>query len=475
MPNLEALYVLLSKHLHYIYLLFAVPLVLFSVIKIPPFQNPDEPNHFARAEQVSRLELAPRFVYIKATTDTSQSPAYMQVPAGGFVVDKGVFQTANVFWPIAHHIGIKVKDADFDSVKNIQWGTGAALRNFANTAIYAPVGYVLPAIGIAAGKIIHLPVIKTFYLARMLNAMCAITLCFWALLLANQSKILLFTVLLFPMTLTLFASVSQDAVLISCVFLLLGLIDNIETTPGKNYTNRQKWLMVILISIITIAKPPYLPLALVFLFLKLDRKSKIISIALPCLLAAAWISISLPNYSIRMPETDLSFNSKLQWLYITAHPFKFIGLFFNFDKMRMLNCYTMFIGILGWLDTSFSHNYYRVAYFVSFLAFAGTLNFQFNDRLKTRSGLFLTAFITLLAVLTSQYLNFTAVGATMPGGMQGRYLTPVFPFLALALCLSSQNEQITRLKAMVFLLIMLFPLITAENMVHIINLRYYPQ
>jgi uncharacterized membrane protein len=216
-------------------------------------------------------------------------------------------------------------------------------------------------------------------------------------------------------------------------------------------------------------------LALVFLFLKMDRRLKIIGIALPCLLVAGWIFISLPNYSIRMPETDLNFNPKLQWEYITANPFKFTGLFFHPDMARMVNCYIMFIGILGWLDTSFSRNYYLMAYLISFITFAATLNFEFKDRLKTRSGLFLTAFVTLMAILTSQYLNFTAVGAPLLGGMQGRYLTPVFPFLALALCLSSQKEQVTKLKAIVFLLILLFPLITAENLVHIINLRYYPQ
>jgi uncharacterized membrane protein len=473
MFNLEALYIILNKKLHYLYLLFAIPLVYFSVVTIPPFQNPDEPNHFARAEQVSRLELVPHFVYDNTGLKNADGPDFMAVPAGGFVVDKGVFETARFFAPIAHQISVKVTPADFDNVKNVKWQSGKTLTNFANTAIYAPVGYVAAALGIAAGKTIHLSVIKTIYLARFFNAAFSVTICFFALLLAKRSKILLFTALLFPMTITLFASVSQDAILVSCAFLLGAIIDSIESSTGKNYTKRGQWLMILLMCIISVAKPPYLPLAFTFLFLKLDRKSKFVSIITPVVLVAAWTLLSLPNFSIRMPETDFSVNPKLQFMYICYHPFKFISLFFKFNAGTTADVLKMFVGILGWRDVAFPSRYYTAAYLVIILAAATTLNMQIRDNFKLRLGLFLSAFVTLLAILTSQYISFTAVAAGYLGGMQGRYLTPIFPFVALAICFSSTVTHVSRFKMLALWVVLLFPVFTAINLVHVLSARYY--
>jgi len=456
MPDLKAIYTNLAKNLHYLYLLFAVPLVLIALIDIPPFQNPDEPNHFARAEQVSRLEWAPTFENNI-----------------GFKVDKGVYQTADVYAPIAHHIGIKATAADKDSVKNIGWRKGFILRNFANTAIYAPVGYVMPALGIGIGKIINLSVINTFYLARLLNALLSITLCFFALRLAKRSKILLFTVLLFPMTVALFASVSQDAVLISCAFLLVGLIDFTESTLGKNYTKRELILMIVLVSIICIAKPPYLPFVLVFPFLKLGKKEKIVSIILPVILVIGWFLLAAANLTIKMPEMQLTVNPQVQLSHVLHNPLRFAGLFFKMDMARMVNTFLMFVGILGWLDTPMPFSYYNMAYLITIIVVCITLNLTVRDKLKLRLGLFITALVALMAVLTSQYINFTAVDATIFGGVQGRYLIPIFPFLALSLPLSKHEDVATNFKAIGLILVLLFPLFTVVNLVHILNIRYW--
>jgi uncharacterized membrane protein len=75
----------------------------------------------------------------------------------------------NIYHPILGNYEIKVSRAMADSAKNISWETGLTRKNFANTAIYPPFVYIMPALGIAVGKLFNLSVVKTFYVARMLN------------------------------------------------------------------------------------------------------------------------------------------------------------------------------------------------------------------------------------------------------------------------------------------------------------------
>src|SRR5690348_4149069 len=49
----EALAWRIEHGLAWLWLLYAVPLTLFLSLNVPPFQAPDEPNHFLRALQVS--------------------------------------------------------------------------------------------------------------------------------------------------------------------------------------------------------------------------------------------------------------------------------------------------------------------------------------------------------------------------------------------------------------------------------------
>jgi len=477
MTEFENLYISITKNLHFIYLLFAIPLVYFSVAEIPPFQNPDEPNHFARAEQVSRLVIVPQFVFDKTPVkeiDTALlSPGLLLPSRGGFPVDKGVYELASIYNPMFAHYEAKTNREKSDSAKDIKWKTAIIYKNFANTAIYPPFVYLMPALGITIGKLANLSIITTFYLSRAVNGLMAVILSFITLLLAKRSKLLLFTILLFLMTIAMFSSVSQDAVLISCAFLLIGIIDNVESTTGKNYSKWQQWLLVILITIIGVGKAPYILFSFVFLFLKLDKKTKIISIVIPFILLFTWLFLSSANFSIKLTDAELDFNSKLQVAHVIKHPFKFIGLFFNFDIPAIENFFKMFVGKLGWLELQFPIDYYHAAYIIAFLSFISTFTFNLRDSIKLRIALFCIGFATILAVLAAQYITWTPLDATYLGGMQGRYIIPIFPFLALASCLSVKENKMSKLRQCILVPVLLFPILTAIVLADGIINRYY--
>ena len=477
MFNPVVTYTNLLQRLHYIYLLYAIPMVLVTAALIPPFQNPDEPNHFLRAEQVSRMELIPAFHHqydTNAVKTAIPADSLVLYPTpGGFKADASIIAAASIFSPVEAQANVKVTDNMFFAARQIKWGTGITYFNFGNTAIYPPVVYLMPALGTALGKLLHLSVIRTLFIARLLNAALAVTLSFFALLLAKRSKILLFIALLFPMVIELFASVSQDAILISCAFLLVAIIDRAEFHAVPKYQRWQIFTLIILMSLIGMAKPPYALCAVVFLFLSMKPKVKVALLGVPFLVIATWLYLDLANLSVIFAPPSLRINAKLQALHILQHPFSFLSMFFDIDKVAVLANIRSFIGILGWLDTSLTLFYYFIAFLILVLGFVMNARFKTDNHFWLRIAALTGVVITIVALMTVQYITWTALDSPVLNGMQGRYLLPVFPFLALALCGSAVPDKLNKLKMVLYSLILLFPLFTLISLTQLLISRYY--
>jgi uncharacterized membrane protein len=476
MPKLYKLYSKITKWLHFIYLMYAIPMVFIAATITPSFQNPDEPNHFMRAEQISRFELLPNFVHEKydaAKDSISSNPLILYPDKGGFKTDKGVVEAYSVFTSMQFNTHVKVNKLKTDSAKKIKWGSGLQLYGFGNTAIYIPVVYIMPALGIGIGKVLNLSVILTLYLSRLLNGLLAIGICFFALKLAKRSNILMFTVLLFPMTVALFASVSQDAILISCSFLLIAIIDNAEFNLIPKYRNAELVAIIILMSIIGMAKPPYALFAFTFLFLSLTKKQKAAIIGIPFLAILTWLYLDHNNLAIIFAPPALHINAKLQIVHILHHPLHFLSLYFKFNLPATLNIYKMFVGVLGWLDVPFSTFYYIAASAILCLGFILNLGFKSNDHTRVRIALLISVLFTTMAVMATQYITWTALDANTFSGMQGRYLLPIFPLLALSLSGNANINNMSKPKMIVSWLPLLFPIVTAISIVEALVSRYY--
>jgi uncharacterized membrane protein len=146
-------------------------------------------------------------------------------------------------------------------------------------------------------------------------------------------------------------------------------------------------------------------------------------------------------------------------------------MFFNFDKIALQNTADMFVGILAWLDVPLPDIYYRNAYICLVLGIIISLGFKGSARL--RIALLVCSIITIVAVISAQYITWTALESPTLGGMQGRYLIPIFPLIALALCGYSLNNRFAGLKAVVLCIVSLFPAYSAIIMIQVISSRYY--
>lgn len=473
--NLQLISHQLQNLLPALYLLYALPAIALAALVTPPFQIPDEPNHFRRAEQVSTGRWITSF---HRAADSNQLPAspdkrILMPDIGGFPVNKGIDLAASYYGNLPFQPDTKVRRAQTDSAKQIHWGQPDVDREFANTAIYPPTGYFASALGIVLGKVIHASVIGTLYLARCLNGLACALLCFFALRLSRSTRLLLFTVLLFPMTIALFASTSQDGIIISLACLFFGIISQVESDAEKYYSRKQLIALVVILAAIGAAKPPYFLFAGVFFFLRLDKKTKAICLASAFLPIALWILLNRANYAVVWIPPEKHVNSGLQLKYVLTHPFDYIRLFFRFNLIKVREVVYEFFGVLGWQDLTFPSYFYRAASLALLFAALISISYSLKKHIRLRSVLFVLTVLTVAAVITGQYITWMPLEAPYLGGSQGRYFIPIFPVLALALAGFRKDNPLKTWQIPLFCYILILPLIDTIVMVDQLIIRYY--
>ncbi len=465
------IYSWIKKKLHLLYLFYAVPLFYLVIVITPPFQNPDEPNHLSRAEQISRGEFVSKFI-------PAEDPPKVKGPfdphQGGFSVDQGIGQANQFFSNLQFHPNIQTSKAAIDSAKLVPWKTGIEYKNFGNTAIYPPFVYLMPSLSIVVGKWMSWSVVKTLYLARFINAALVLLLATIALKLARSTKILLFTLLLLPMHVATFCAVTQDSILIICSFLLVAFIDYCET---KKLTYQWKHIAVItvLVAVIAVCKPPYILFAFIILFLTAPFSKRLIGTAVPFVLLATWLLINGSNFKIQFAPAEMHVNSRMQVAYVLHHPFKFIELFFNWDYSGIAYFFRMCVGILGWVDTEFSKAYYLITYTVLIFMLAMFYSKGGKMKINLRAAALLIFIITSIAILTAQYATWVPYQSASFGGLQGRYFLPIFPFLMLAIAFNKSGieNNSSQKKHFFVLLLTIYPMFTLVNMISLLFHRYY--
>ncbi len=190
-----------SSGLALLFLVLAFPTVLIQVYCTPPIQVADEENHFLRALQVADGHLFGR----KIEGDN----------AGG-ILDPAAPIFAHDFDALKFMPERKLDISVYGAAAALRWGVGSPIPTaFPNTAIYPFFLYLPASAGLATGRALQLSVLDSFYLGRLATALVSIALASMALAICGRGRSLLFVILCLPMTLSLFASLSQDAIAIA--------------------------------------------------------------------------------------------------------------------------------------------------------------------------------------------------------------------------------------------------------------------
>jgi uncharacterized membrane protein len=428
----------------------------------PPFQVADEPVQFMRAAQIADGG------FIGSRFAQSVPDGTTTLTSGG-AVDPALLKAVAPFNAMAFHPDIRAERADW--VPNIYWSDARVLVHF-QTANYPPFFYLPSAAGIVAGREFGLSVVQTLYLSRLLTGLVAVAIGALAIAIADGAAPWIFAILLLPMPLSLMASASQDALLIACAALAAALlvrgIGQPIASDGRLLTG-----LVITLSLVAMARPPFGALALLPLGLPQMRLwRRLLAFLAVVICTLAWARIAAIT-SLTNVGAVVGGDPAAQIQLIREHPLSAIEAIAA--TIAMWKAYLMeFIGVLGWLDTFLPFAYYRGATIMLIVAATAAM-LGTKGKPVTAACYSITAAaiaIATLGVFVIQYVTWTVPGHPTVEGVEGRYfLAPAL--VGAALLPSLPRISAPRLRTALLALIVAFPIVTLAVTMRAIVLRYY--
>jgi uncharacterized membrane protein len=462
-----------DRHCHILYVAAALPLIVWFACWIPAFQSPDEPNHFARADQISRgVIIGTRF----GATDS------------GGLIDAAIAKAQVSYSRLPFNPAAKVTREDIAASRQIPWSGDVQLSGFRNTVNYGPMFYLPQAAGVWIGRHAGLGVIDTLVLARVANGLACCALGFLALRLCAFGKRTMFSVLCWPMTLSLSASSSHDGLLIASAALLFAVASR-TSTESRSATSLELALFLVALVGGVMGHPTHIAFALLLplLFYRVAGRPNPLTgrvrlaLVIAAALCLAWIVV-VQTYTMSVTLLDVpeevkggpSINGQIA--FIKSHPGIIPSLIYRSAVYGWKPLITTSIGVLGWLDTLMPSWYYwmgTAAFLIAVVA----------DRraLSPRSGRVTLAGWSAVVVFTvftyiSIYLTWMGVGAIDVLGVQGRYLLAGVPLAAWLLPPSRRaaaNRAIQILESGAWIVAVLFVLVTYLVVPYHVLARYY--
>ncbi len=413
------------------------------LILTPPFQVPDEINHFYKSYQISDGH------FLSETRDNR---------LGGYVPESFI-ETTKPFlelrWKMNSKTSFKIIRKQFSIPLQEDQKTYV---DFPNTALYSPVSYLPQAFSIFILKNFNVSPLFIFYGARIFTLLLWIIGIWFAIRITPVYKWLFVLLALLPMSLFTNMSLSADVVTNVLSFLLIAYF--LKLAFEKKTIELKDFLIIVFLSILLAsAKLVYTPIIFLFLIIPKNRFRSAKTFYLYFILiiiigfgtALFWsklinsLYIPYKNYNPQYRNTvDLvkCADIEAQTEYILNHGFYILKVFMNSLRHAFDMYYRGYIGTFGWLDTKLPIWLINISY-IAIIVIAILENNKNENFSKFQRFVILGSFITTIAlILLSQHLTWDCVGGEKTGTLQGRYFIPVFPLLFILFNNSRYNKQL---------------------------------
>ncbi|WP_340264984.1 DUF2142 domain-containing protein [Sphingobium mellinum] len=398
---------------------------LAFAVMTPPFQAPDENQHYMKALLLSegRLLAEQRQGLIGASLPRTA----VDLHAVDFPTD--VAPTTRRFdWPMLR------KSWSADAGR-----TGAVFAEFPNVASYAPTLYAPGAAGLKLGDAIGLPRLGSFYTGRVANALAGLALLAAAILIIPFGRNALLATALLPTFCYQTGSLSPDAVINGLGFIGLAMalrIAFIGATSGRSV------LLLTLAPLLALAKGVYLPLIAAGLRWPEGRRDPRPWLLLGAMIAGAgafvvWMKMSGGTPALyhimsrKTGETMWTAPLSAQLGVIAADPLAYLRVLFASPVERGPVYAVQIVGRFGWNAILLP----LAAYPLALLMLAAAVMSGSGARITLGQRLWwLTIVIGCgLLIETAMYLTGTPYAADYIQGTQGRYFIPLLPLALMAL------------------------------------------
>ncbi|MBL6791339.1 MAG: DUF2142 domain-containing protein [Methylophilaceae bacterium] len=397
-----------KKSSYFIWLILFFSTIIIASLQ-PPFQTPDEFNHFKRAYLLSEGEV---FFNTK------------DLKTGGNI-DSGLLAFMNLYQDIPYHYENKYEKNILEKSYKISWTNQKEFSPFPNTAVYFPLIYLPQAMLINTSKFFSMNLYDSYLLVKF----GCILFTFLLLLIANKIySISYFGIALLGMPMSLYLTGSTHpepfsyGLLLIVAALFLSSFNN-----KKKYSTYQNFIILIILLTLTVYRFYLFPFFILPLTLLIKYRDKV------ALLSFLLITLSSFLWTLYAANNVVGFehwtNVDKPLINFTLDFFRIATLIFNtlVNTEALSFIFKSFVGILGWLDSPLNHFQYLFLLF-----FLVTIFFITNDFKRFKNLLVNENFIALIAIFFSVLLMFILLIFSATGdsslviqGIQGRYFIPL--------------------------------------------------
>lgn len=415
---------------HHFFALCATVFGLIFLFLTPPFQTPDEINHFYRAYQISEGTFLGQKQDNRVGGDL---PISLVDFAASFRTLTWTKTERMKPTTILDKFGTPLNPDDKKFV------------DFANTAMYSPVSYAPQAFVLFIIKAFDVSPVALFYWARLFTLLFWIVAIYYAIRMMPFYKWLFVLITLLPMSVLINMSISADVVTNALAFVSIAFACHLAYK--KSIVSRGHFILLCLLTfLLASAKIVYTPVLITVLLIPQEKfgtriryLNRLLGFAALGLTTAVFWSVVMKSLYIPYSQYNPTYrgdaalidcaNMYEQLDYILTHGFYVINVFIHSMITSVDMYYQGFIGTFGWLDTPLPSWFILVAYAV----IAVVLLLDGNKEIKIsvyQKGFLLMGFLVIVfLILLTQHLTWDCVGGDLIFTIQGRYFIPAAPLL----------------------------------------------
>lgn len=423
--------ILEDKNISKIFVISALFFGLIIMMMIPPFQVPDEAQHFEKAYVISQGKFIPEnhdgkvgFYLSKEIVDTVDN------------YTKEVFGDRDKKMSYSSLILSDRLPVDYGNVKFVNFSTASS-----NVAVH-----IVPAIGIVCGKAVakitqggHASVSYLLYFARFANLIMYVILVGLAIKLSPILKKTMLLVGIMPQSLFMASSASYDCLMIALSFISLGIIFKLIFDESYSLNIKNMICLAVFATIYLVSKPIYLPIFLLLFFIPKnkfeDTKHFMKMAGIFCLMIlAGYLLTRIPGLFIKSVSTGSAATSSVsltgqQIAYLKAHPFAFFKAVFATCSSNAIYYISTMVATFGLIDTyvpQFICYLYLLLIIITGIVEMSRCSYEISWVMQISS--ILCYVLSFLGIFFAMYLTWApqevGVGSNLITGVQGRYFIP---------------------------------------------------
>lgn len=420
------------RKLEYAYIAIALFFGFIFICLIPPGWNPDETQHYKRAQQVAHGDMIPQefvgqneLMYTGGTLPEDVVWFVESYKIGDALYDPSI----RLNFPMWNNEGV---------VRGGSLGSDPITVPFSGSARYSPLVYAPQSASLWLTNTLGLPLLIGFFMAKIVGLLFQVTAIAYSIRLAPKGKWIFFVLGLLPVTVIQSSALSADIVTTSVSFVFIALVLKLALSR-KTISNKNILVLAGLVAALGLVKPAYLPLALILLLIPIYHKTfrhwkNLLKLAIPMVIAVIPGIIWLSATSFIEDHYSHGVYPELQKQFVIENPLSFLHAFFNtYLTDAQPKLYRTLLGNFVWDTAPMPFIFMVITAIVIALSPLLTSSREITRKLTplAKSTMLATALLLIVAISGALYLYYTPPEQNSILGIQSRYFIPFLPLILL--------------------------------------------